>query len=198
MNRVFIDKITGLYNQDHIGVDTFLNVLSVEELYHLGGVFKTNTERFKSLDFGGVTRWDLTEEDLFKYSELEIGRKKSRTIADTVIAIAEGNKLYREKFSVLFYPKGSSGVKPHRDTEHSVNCIVILVIKGVNSFYVAKDKTLEDVTEFSTKPGDAIVLRGPRSSEDTLSRPIHYVDQVVEPRYVMIYRHINLDGINNK
>lgn len=187
--------IAGLYDQDHVGVEVISGVLTAEELELLNDTFNKNAELFLPLDFGDVTRWDLTEGDFCNFPELGIGREKVRNIIDVITRVTECNSVYKEKFCVLFYPEGSSGVKPHRDTEHSVNCVIILVVKGQNSFCVARDKECKEVVEFPVKPGDVIVMRGPRSINDKLSRPIHYVNKVIKPRYVMIYRHVNLDGL---
>lgn len=187
--------IAGLYKGDHIGVDILSSVLNTEELKLLYETFRKNTKFFLPLDFGCVTRWDLTEEDFCKFPELEIGRKRIKTITDIVTTVAKCNPKYKEKFSVLFYPEGSSGVKLHRDTEHSVNCVVIVVVQGSSPFCVAKDKNCKEVLKLPTKPGDIIIMRGPRNSKDALSRPRHYINQVTEPRYVMIHRQVNFDGL---
>lgn len=195
------DKLCGtivdLYDQEHVGVTLVQGVLSAEELQQLHGVFSVSTTQFRPLKFGGATRWDFTEDDFCKHSILELVREKFRHVAKTIANMTVLNQTYQERFCVQFYPMGSSGIKPHRDTEHSVNCVVIFVVSGNNKFFAAKDKACKNVTEFPTQPGDVIIMRGPRNIGDSLPRPIHYIGEVKQPRYVIICRHVNLEGLSS-
>lgn len=181
---------------EHVGVTIRKAELTARDLEQLLTVFRSSTDRFYPLKFGGVTRWDLSDEDFQNNLALERGRILFKQICSHIGTFTELNPVYQEKYSVMFYPKGSSGVKPHRDSQHSVNCIVIFVVSGNSSFFASPDKDCKDPVEFKTSPGDAIVMRGPRSTADTLPRPIHYVDAVPEPRFVMICRHVNLEGLH--
>ena len=194
-NKMKMCDIGAIYNEKHVGVTISKRFATETELEKMLTVFNSNFRKFYPLQFGNATRWDLSEDDFQRNPSLEQGRKIFQEICLLASAITTTNPVYQEKYSVMFYPKDSSGIGPHRDSKHSVNCIVILVISGNNSFFVAHDKLCKDYIEFETSPGDSIILRGPRSAEDLLSRPIHYVEAITEPRFVMICRHINLDGL---
>lgn len=197
MDDGFHEIIADLYDSRHVGVVIVQNMLDAESLRQIRNVLETKVEHFYPLQFGNVTRWDLAEEDFRKYPVLELGRKEFRRMVNEISFVTRLNPVYQEKFSIMFYPEGSSGVEPHRDSEHSVNCVAIFVIKGNNTFFVAKDRACKEVTEFPTRSGDVILMRGPRGIGDILSRPIHYVSEVTRSRYVMICRHINLDGLKS-
>lgn len=195
MNNKVKVVISDLYDRDHVGVTTLQHVLGPEDLHLVRDTIKANENQFRLLKFGDATRWDLTDEDFQKYPALEFCRRNFRRITESITTVTEINPVYQERFCIQFYPEGSSGVKPHRDTEHSVNCVVIFVISGDNAFFAAKDRACEEAFEFPTRPGDVVIMRGPRSAEDSLPRPIHYVGEVTKPRYVMICRHVNLEGL---
>jgi len=197
MNNKIFNAVEDLYNHNNVGVNIVCKMFNTEELERINNVFIINKEHFYPLEFGGVTRWDLTENDFSRYPALDKGRRGFKLIIDTISTLTELNPVYREKFCILFYPEGSVGVKPHRDTRHSVNCVSIFVFSGNNSFFATKDSACKHVTEFFTEPGDAIVMRGPRKIKDDISCPIHYVSQVVRPRYVMVCRHINTEGLKS-
>jgi hypothetical protein len=195
MTDDFYDVIANMYNSDHVGVEKLQDALGSDDLDKIASTFVANTDRFYQLKFGNATRWDLTDEDFQKYPVLELVRKHFKGMTSGTASAVGFNPIYQEKFSVMFYPEGSSGVQPHRDSEHSVNWVVVYVISGDNSFFAAKDAKCKQVKEFPTKPGDVVVMRGPRSADDSLTRPVHYVGEVTKPRYVLICRHINLEKL---
>ncbi len=195
MNNEVRVVISDLYDRGHVGVVTLQHVLSPEDLHLVRNTIKANENQFRLLKFGDATRWDLTDEDFQKYPALEFCRRNFRRITESITSVTEINPVYQERFCIQFYPEGSSGVKPHRDTEHSVNCVVIFVISGDNAFFAAKDRACEEVFEFPTRPGDVVIMRGPRSVKDSLPRPIHYVCEVAKHRYVVICRHVNLERL---
>jgi hypothetical protein len=197
MTDDFHDVIANMYDSDHVGVEKIQDVLDTDDLDKITGTFLANTDRFYQLKFGNAIRWDLTDEDFQKYPALELVRKHFEDMTSDTASVAEFNPDYQEKFSVMFYPEGSSGVQPHRDSEHSVNWVVIYIISGENSFFAAKDAECKQVTEIPTKPGDVVVMRGPRCADDSLTRPVHYVGKVTKPRYVLICRHINLEKLKS-
>jgi hypothetical protein len=191
------ETVAKIYDSNHVGVVRIQEVLNVSILEQLKNTFIENTERFYRLNFGNVTRWDLVDEDFQEHPTLEMVRKNFKNMTSAIAPIAGFNPVYKEKFSVMFYPKGSAGVQLHRDSEHSVNWVVIFVISGNNSFLVANTSACKDVIEFSTKPGDVVAMRGPRSCNDPLLRPLHFVGEVEKPRYVLISRHINLEKLKS-
>ncbi len=195
MNKKFHEIVSNLYDPDHIGVMSIRCILDTSDLQQIRNVFDMSAKHFYPLKSGNVTRWDLLESDFHKYPLLELCRKKFRKIINKISTELEINSIYKEKFCVMFYPEGSAGIKPHRDSIHSVNCVVIFIISGNSTFFAVKDMEGKNVIGFPARAGDAILMRGPRNINDTLSRPIHYVNKVPEPRYVMICRHVDLDNL---
>ena len=195
MSTEIHDEVVNLYNSNHVGVVAIKGVMGPEKLKQIQNSFVESVNYFYPLEYGDASRWDLSEEDFCKFPSLELVRMEFRRMTTEISLITKFNSVYKEKFSVLFYPEGSSGVKPHRDSEHSVNCVIIFIVSGDTMFITTSDASSKNVIEFSTHPGDIIIMRGPRSKRDILPRPIHSIGKVSKPRYVIICRHINLEGL---
>ena len=97
-----------------------------------------------------------------------------------------------DKFNSIgihFYPRGSSGITPHRDYARDVNLIANFIIQGNTPFFACKNRSKDGSVELDSTPGSLILMRAPRSKEELEYRPFHYVLPVKEDRYTVLIRN---------
>lgn len=89
------------------------------------------------------------------------------------------------------YVPGGNGLPPHRDQRYYASCIAIVTLQGAATFAIHATRAVDDVvTQWTTKVGDVILLRGWQPHADTDPRPYHRVDPPMdEPRLMFQIRH---------
>ena len=75
------------------------------------------------------------------------------------------------------YPKGDTGISPHRDGKSFINLIAVLVLEGEGSFRFCEDRSGTNPRLIRNEPGDLIVMRGVGFC-GTAHQPFHFVDNI--------------------
>ncbi len=85
---------------------------------------------------------------------------------------------------VQFYREGSIGIEPHRDSGTFRNLIVLYGLAGSGRFSVYDELGGQPKVQLSIVPGSLLLLMAPgfRGGD---SRPIHGVNAIRGPRYVL-------------
>ncbi|GAA1177658.1 hypothetical protein [Pseudonocardia alaniniphila] len=89
-----------------------------------------------------------------------------------------------------YLPDGN-GLPPHRDQRYYASCIAIVTLQGVATFAIHASRAYEDVvTQWTTQPGQVILLRGWQADNSRDPRPYHRIDPPFgEPRLMFQVRH---------
>lgn len=103
------------------------------------------------------------------------------------ITLKQGDRL---ETKLIKYPISELGVGAHKDFSSNINCIAIFNLYGTTKFYTATDKKRSNEKAYLVEPGDILLMRGPRNSEENEMRPIHYVLEIKEERLAFICREV--------
>jgi hypothetical protein len=140
----------------------------------------------------GLSSWDMELGVVNNYPYLSQMYTVYEQISTRLHNISSKNAVCDEiSINSSFYPQGSVGIGPHRDNTFSVNFVIIFVFSGTNDFYTSIDKDRSEEKCHTIRPGDCIIMRGPRDISEKCMRPIHYVKDILEDRYIVTFREIN-------
>lgn len=94
------------------------------------------------------------------------------------------------------YEATGRGLPPHRDQRYYTGSIAIVTVDGSATFAAHRSRDLDDVEEqWSTTPGQVILLRGWSPGRETDPRPYHRVDPpTLGSRLMFQLRHLVSDG----
>lgn len=192
-----------LYDKSKIGVFILRNILSNKEALSLKKELILNNKNYVSRkEFYGTTRqklssWDFEIDVMKNYKYMSILKKRYEYIRDSMSVFSPDSfKVDEICTNSSFYKKGSCGIGPHIDNSFSVNIIFICIISGMNEFCVSADKKKRKEKKMEISPGDIILMRGPRSDGERDMRPIHYVEKILEDRYIITFREINYEKMH--
>jgi hypothetical protein len=91
------------------------------------------------------------------------------------------------------YTAGGNGLPPHRDQRYYATCIAIVTLRGSATFAVHGSRDPDDVVdEWTTGPGEVILLRGWSPEDGHDPRPFHRVDPPVSGERLMFQARHNL------
>ncbi len=91
------------------------------------------------------------------------------------------------EIEVLRYPANSSGISVHRDSNRYVNLIALVNITGGGQFFTCADRNGSLSIAHAATAGDVILMPGP-GFDGLEAGPFHYVDGIVEERFVCSIR----------
>ncbi|WP_214403225.1 hypothetical protein [Pseudonocardia lacus] len=93
------------------------------------------------------------------------------------------------------YTAGGNGLPPHRDQRYYATCIAIVTLRGSATFAVHASRDPDDVVDqWTTVPGEVILLRGWTPDPDTDPRPYHRIDPPVSGERLMFQARQNIAG----
>jgi hypothetical protein len=187
-----------IYNPDGCGVvivkEVLSRVLTIGILHEL----EQNKRNYvlRPRHYGttqqGLSSWDFERAVLRNYEHLGVLDERHLTFSGQLHEHMDLCQQVDEvRVNSSFYGTGSLGIGPHRDNSFSVNFIAIYVISGSNKFCTAKDKLRNGEVHFDTTPGDLVLMRAPRNPNENCLRPIHYIDEIENDRYIVVFREIN-------
>jgi hypothetical protein len=192
-----------LYDPSATGVVLLRQVISPAIIDGTVHELKSNQRNFvkRPLHYGTtlqeLSSWDFEREVLRNYTYLSKVEERYDEISSALHAQMDVSSQVDEiQVNVSHYAQNSIGIGPHRDNTFSVNFTAIFIITGENEFCTAEAKECEHEVCYPTTPGDCIVLRGPRSYEERDLRPIHYVKAISKERYIVTFREINHEYLN--
>ena len=86
------------------------------------------------------------------------------------------------------YEPGETGITPHMDRTDYRNLICLFVLEGRGRFGICRDRSGRGARIIAHEPGDVVLTRAPgfRGSDH---RPFHFLDRIIERRYVFGLRH---------
>lgn len=183
-----LTELERIYQPEHVGIHVLPNVADQNSRLALVRVLTQNEHHFRAYRYPLVSRWNFSEDDLKSHGPLNECRLWFTTL---IRRLSAGIPMYRDcdtlVYSMLYAP-GSPGIKPHRDSSDSVNVVAVFTLTGTNEFCVADTPRGKNERRFAVKPGDVTLIRGPIDSNANFALPLHYVQKVSEPRYVLICR----------
>ena len=197
-NYITPDRIKKLYDPKESGVIILHEVVNGELRNSLLRELRANNTKFvgRPIHYGttlqDLSSWDMEREEVTRCAYLS----ELSSIYDEIsgeIHSSQSNTAHFDDINVnsSLYLSGSLGIGPHRDNSFSVNFVAIFVISGNNNFYTADDKSGSGEVIHYVRPGDCIVMRGPRLDSEGGQRPIHYVKKITADRYIVTFREIN-------
>lgn len=115
----------------------------------------------------------------------------------SAIPFEQGSSL---EIKLIHYPLSILGVGNHKDLSSNLNIIVFFNLEGSTDIKTYSDKQCHDPVSHYITQGDISIMRGPRSKNEPDIRPYHGVEEVMEPRTVLVVREINeeLEKITNQ
>lgn len=115
----------------------------------------------------------------------------------STIPFEQGSSL---EIKLIHYPVSKLGVGNHKDLSSNLNIIVFFNLEGSTDIKTYSNKQSADPISHPIRQGDISIMRGPRSKTEADIRPYHAVEEVFEPRTVLVVREINeeLEKITNK
>jgi hypothetical protein len=104
----------------------------------------------------------------------------------------DGNDLFQTPLNLNVqelarYNQGSVGITPHLDPIKSINLVVIIVLEGHGSLYRCRDREGTDPRLIDTSEGNLILMRADGFKPNS-DRPFHYITDIVQTRYIIVYR----------
>lgn len=113
------------------------------------------------------------------------------------IPFEQGSSL---EIKLIHYPVSKLGVGNHKDLSSNLNVIIFFNLEGSTEIKTYSDKQGSNPIAHPITQGDISIMRGPRSKSEADIRPYHAVEEVFEPRTVLVVREINeeLEKITNK
>jgi hypothetical protein len=112
----------------------------------------------------------------------------SRAAADHGLGAFDPNEV-----SYQHYTAGGNGLPPHRDQRYYATCIAIVTLRGSATFAVHGSRDRDDVVdEWTTGPGEVILLRGWSPHPEIDPRPYHRIDPPVSGERLMFQARQNL------
>ena len=88
------------------------------------------------------------------------------------------------------YPKGSRGLRIHRDKRKYKNLVLVILLEGDGEFSVYQncDRTTRRI--ITAREGDGIIMRAPGLLGPGEEQPLHDLDNVELGRYVYMLRQV--------
>ena len=91
------------------------------------------------------------------------------------------------------YTAGGNGIPPHRDQRYYGTCIGIITLRGSALFAVHASRDPDDVVaEWTTRPGEVILLRGWQPGPGDDPRPYHRIDPPTSGERLMFQARHNI------
>lgn len=202
--------VEDLYNPLSSGIKILKQNISLENLKEINAFIAHNNHTFEvkrekyiennqlvSLLYRGPFDTSALEKTIFvdiieRYKSI---REEINSFSD--IPFEQGSSL---EIKLIHYPISKLGVGIHKDLSSNLNLIVFFNLEGQTEINTYSDKQGSHKIPHPITQGDISIMRGPRNKFEPDIRPYHAVEEVFEPRTVLVVREINeeLEKITNK
>lgn len=202
--------VEDLYNPSSSGIKILKQNINLDTLKEINHFVKQKSDSFEikrekyiannqlvSLLYRGPFDTSALEKTIFvdiieRYKSI---REEINQLSE--IPFEQGSSL---EIKLIHYPISKLGVGIHKDLSSNLNVIVFFNLEGSTSIRTYADKQGSNPIDHPITQGDISIMRGPRSSTEADIRPYHAVEEVFEPRTVLVVREINeeLEKITNK
>lgn len=198
MNIDYNELCRELYDPQKSGVVVFPAIFNDAEAEGVLTELKENSRNFveRPRQYGTtdqeLSSWDFEHRLMLNYPYMSFVYQRYRVMSKRIHeALPYAHIVNELQVNATRYGAGSIGIGPHRDNTFSVNFVLVYVFSGDGDFCTAKNKEGVGEEVHAVSPGDAILMRGPRSDEERCMRPVHYVKGISRERYTIVFREIN-------
>lgn len=207
ITQQFVDD---LYNPLSTGINILkqnIDLLTLEEINHFitlnQSAFEVKREKYiennqlVSLLYRGPFDTSALEKTIFVDIIERYKTIREEINSYSTIPFEQGSSL---EIKLIHYPVSKLGVENHKDLSSNLNIIVFFNLQGSTDIKTYSDKQSHHPVSHPIEQGDISIMRGPRSNTEPDIRPYHAVEEVFEPRTVLVVREINeeLEKITNK
>jgi hypothetical protein len=198
ITKTFVDK---LYNPNESGILILEQYLDMSKLSDINQFIDENQGQFQekrekyiqnnqtvALLYRGAFDMAALNNTIFNdivqtYKDI---RSQINSLSD--IPFEQGDSI---EIKLIHYPVSELGVGIHKDLSSNVNLIVFFNLEGSTDIKTYGDKAGNHPVSHFIKSGDISLMRGPRLNETVDIRPYHGVEEVHQPRTVLVIREIN-------
>lgn len=207
INQELVDT---LYNPDASGLEILSQHIDLNKLKEINQFIHENNHTFEekrekyiknnqkvALLYRGGFDTSALEDTIFKDLLNTYKDMREQIASHSAIAFEQGSSL---EVKLIYYPVSELGVGIHKDLSSNVNLIVFFNLEGSSDVKTYSSKEGLNPVSHPITQGDISLMRGPRLNEMVDIRPYHAVEEVYEPRTVMVIREINeeLEKVTNK
>lgn len=207
INEEFVEQ---LYNPQASGLEILGQHINMEKLVAINQFIHENNHKFEekrekyiqnnqkvALLYRGGFDTSALEETIFKDLLDTYKQIRGEIASHSAIPFEQGSSL---EVKLIYYPISELGVGIHKDLSSNVNLIVFFNLEGSSDVKTYSSKDGQHPVSHPITQGDISLMRGPRLNEAIDIRPYHAVEEVYEPRTVMVIREINeeLEQLTNK
>lgn len=207
INQELVDT---LYNPDASGLEILSQHIDLNKLKEINQFIHENNHTFEekrekyiknnqkvALLYRGGFDTSALEDTIFKDLLNTYKDMREQIASHSAITFEQGSSL---EVKLIYYPVSELGVGIHKDLSSNVNLIVFFNLEGSSDVKTYSSKEGLNPVSHPITQGDISLMRGPRLNEVVDIRPYHAVEEVYEPRTVMVIREINeeLEKVTNK
>jgi hypothetical protein len=207
INQELVDT---LYNPDASGLEILSQHIDLNKLKKINQFIHENNHTFEekrekyiknnqkvALLYRGGFDTSALEDTIFKDLLNTYKDMREQIAYHSAIPFEQGSSL---EVKLIYYPVSELGVGIHKDLSSNVNLIVFFNLEGTSDVKTYSTKEGLHPVSHPITQGDISLMRGPRLNEVVDIRPYHAVEEVYEPRTVMVIREINeeLEKVTNK
>jgi len=201
MTTVTKELVHKLYNPSESGIEILTQYLDMAKLSDINKFVTENQHQFQekrekyiqnnqtvALLYRGAYDMQALDNTIFKDIVLTYKNIRSQIDALSLIPFEQGDSI---EIKLIHYPVSELGVGIHKDLSSNVNLIVFFNLEGSTDIKTYSDKAGNNPVSHFINSGDISLMRGPRLNEKVDIRPYHGVEEVYQPRTVLVIREIN-------
>lgn len=207
IDQTFVDN---LYNPKMSGITILKNALDSNKIQQINSFIKINNHSFEekkekyiknnqlvSLLYRGPFNMSILDDTIFKYIIDTYKDIRYQIAAYSDYSFEQGTSI---EIKLIHYPISDLGVGVHKDLSSNLNIVVFFNLDGYTSVKTYDNKEGKNSIDHFVNTGDISIMRAPRFKEIMDIRPYHGVEEVIQPRTVLVIREINeeLEEITNK
>lgn len=201
MNKITPQFVKSLYDINKSGINILPEAINLEKLNEMNEFIKANSHSFQekrekyidnnqlvALLYRGPFDTSALDDTIFKHI-IDIYKEIRSDINElSNIPFGQGSSI---EIKLIHYPVSKLGVGIHKDLSSNLNVVVFFNLTGSTDIKTYSTKRGDNPVSHFIKEGDISIMRAPRLNETINIRPYHGVEEVFEPRTVLVVREIN-------